>query len=350
MASVQSRDVAEATRGSPHITTLMSSPLLIGAVTFLAVLALRFAGIVVGPVAVILGAGCLVFVPGPSRLSDRFIVFFSLGFGWLPLLGWIPGIGSKVVLPGILLAIGAGVASAHRVRVRRVRATSRSVPTTTEIVALAIGAVATLWWALPFSNLSLTGRLNFLFNGWDNSTHFSMFRSNIQLGSFVLLRRHAIGGGTRLGWDYPQGMHQAWAQFVRLWSPHPPTNPHWLLDAYSALLVLTAGVIIMLGCMNIARLCRRDLWVALPAMAILVQVYAFGRLWPFNGYPNFGLAVAATAVAATLLMRPTLSPTLTFFAVSGFALVAAYNWYPLLALAAPAAVVAAVRARNTTAA
>ena len=67
-------------------------------------LVLRLSGVIVGPVAVVLAAICFVLAPGPRRLSDRFIVFFAIGFGWMMLLGWIPRLETSIDVPGILLA------------------------------------------------------------------------------------------------------------------------------------------------------------------------------------------------------------------------------------------------------
>jgi hypothetical protein len=95
--------------------------------------------------------------------------------------------------------------------------------------------------------------------------------------------------------------------------------------------------------MSVARLCGRDFWVALPAMAAVVQVFVVGRLWILNGYPTFDLPIAAAAAAILLTWRATLSPWLNFFTVAGLTLVAAYTWYPIIVLCAPALIVAAVR-------
>ena len=180
--------------------------------------------------------------------------------------------------------------------------------------------------------------------GYDNVSHFSMFRENLQLGSFIQARPNLPNGATRIGYDYPQGMHQAWAQFIRLLHPHPPSSLTWLIHSYLDLLLLTAGFTVALGCMAVSRLCRRDVLVAVPAMAVVVALFAVGRFGPFNGFANYELAIVAVAVAVTLMVRPTLSPTWNFFAVAGMGLVAAYNWYPLLIMMAPALIVVVLRA------
>jgi len=95
--------------------------------------------------------------------------------------------------------------------------------------------------------------------------------------------------------------------------------------------------------MSVARLCGRNFWVALPAMAAVVQIFVVGRLWIFNGYPTFDLPIAAVAAAIILSWRTTLSPWLNFFTVAGLTLVAAYTWYPTIVLSAPALIAAAVR-------
>jgi hypothetical protein len=95
--------------------------------------------------------------------------------------------------------------------------------------------------------------------------------------------------------------------------------------------------------MSVARLCGKDFWVALPAMAAVVQIFVLGRLWIVNGYPTFDLPVAAVAAAVILPWRTTLSPWLNYFTVAGLTLVAAYTWYPLILLSAPALIATALR-------
>ena len=168
----------------------------------------------------------------------------------------------------------------------------------TEAAAITIGTAATLWFAVPFLRLNLSGRLNTLFPGWDNSAFFDLFRQILQHGGFNSIRYPGPG----------EGLPQAWALLVRLWSPHPPTATHWVLNAYGAALLLTLGAIVTLGCMSVARLCGRDFWVALPAMAAVVQVFVVGRLWILNGYPTFDLPIAAAAAAILLTWRATFEP------------------------------------------
>jgi hypothetical protein len=223
-----------------------------------------------------------------------------------------------------------------------------SVPTTAEIVALATGAAVTWWWAQPWRRLSVSGLFHALFRGWDNDSHFEMFAQNLKLGSFIQVRADLPGGAKRLGYDYPQGIHQAWAQYVRLLNPRPPSTLPWLLHSYLDVLLLTTGAIVVLGCMAVCRLSGRDLLTALPVMAIVTALFAFGRYGPFTGYPNFDLAIAAGAVAVSLMIRPTLAPRANFFAVSGMGLIVVYNWYLLIPLIAPAIIIAALRARSAS--
>ena len=313
--------------------TSILTPVLIGVLGFVLVLLLRFSGVIVGPIAVVLTAICLVLAPGPPRLSERFIVFFAIGFGWMTLLGWIPRLETTTDVPGILLAIGCGVAAANQFHNRRIRLSFRQRPLSTEAAALTIGTAATLWWGLPFLRLHLSGRLAALFPGWDNAAFFDMFRQILFHGSFSSIRSPGPG----------EGLPQTWALMVRLWSPHPPTATHWVLNAYEVVLLLTLGAIVTLGCMSVARLCVKDFWVALPAMAAVVQIFVLGRLWIVNGYPTFDLPVAAVAAAVMLSWRTTLSPWLNFFTVAGLTLVATYTWYPLIILSAPAFIAAALR-------
>ena len=309
------------------------TPVVIGVLGFLLVLLLRLSGVIVGPAAVVLAAICFVFAPGPRRLADRFILFFAIGFGWMTLLGWIPRLETSIDVPGISLAIFFGFAAANQFHNRRIRLSLLQWPLSTEIAAIAIGTAATLWWPSHFPRLNLSGRLQALFPGWDNAAFFDMFRQILLHGSFSSIP--APGPG--------EGLPQAWALLIRLWSPHPPTATHWVLNAYVVVLLLTLGAIVTLGCMSVARLCGQDFWVALPAMAAVVQIFVVGRLWIFNGYPTFDVPIAAAVAAILLSWRRTLSPRLNFLTIAGLTLVAAYTWYPLIVLSAPALIAAAVR-------
>ena len=324
-----------------------SLPIVLGVASAGLVLALRSTGILVGPVAIVLVILTVVFAPGPRNVSERFVIVFALAFGWLPLVGWLPGIGTALDIPGIVLAAAVAVTIAHQIRKRSATPTIAR-PTIAEMIGVTIGVAVALWWGLPVWRLGLSGRLSFLLLGFDNNSQFGMFQSNLQLGGFVFGRRHLPAGGLRVNWDYPQGMHQAWAQFARLWSPHPPMSGPWVLNAYITMLIISMGAVVILGCMAISRLCRRDLVAALPAMAAVVAIYGTGRFNFFNSFPNFDLATAAAAVAVTLSLRPTLNRKSNFFAIAGLGLVVAYNWYLMVIVVAPAVIVAALRARENT--
>jgi hypothetical protein len=309
---------------------------------------LREAGFLTGFLAVAVAVLCVVCVPGPRRVAERLLLVFALALGWLPLLGWLPGLGNAIDVPGMILAVGVGVACWHQLRPNRTSPRIVSLPTLPEWLALGAWLFVTTWWWLPLHRFSRTGLLSALFIGWDNNTHFSMFRSNLILGSFIQVRPTLPGGLTRLGADYPQGVHQAWAQFTRLLHPHPSSDLAWLLHAYVDVLVLTAAGIVLVGCLAVCRLARRDLLAALPAMALVVALFGLGRFGPFNGFPNFELAVMASAVAISLVIRPSMRPLVNFVAVAGMGLIVVYNWYPLFVLIAPAASVTALRARRAT--
>ena len=166
--------------------------------------------------------------------------------------------------------------------------------------------------------------------GWDNPTHLNLLRLNIKLGSFVSVQPNSPAGVRYFGWEYPQGWHQTWAQWVRLWYRTPPSSARSLVDIYSVALVVTAGIAVMLGCVAIARLCRDNTFAALAPMVVVAQLLAVGVLSMsiYSGFPNIGIAVIAVAVAPSILLRPTLKPAATFFVVSGLMLVGVYNWWP----------------------
>jgi hypothetical protein len=316
----------------------------VGAGSGVIALILRESGVLVGITALAVVGLCVIFAPGPRRCSDRVLLLAALALGWLPLLGWLPGIEVRTDVPGILLAIAVGVVCGYQFGARRRRPRTMELPTVADGIALGLGAAVTLWWARPFARLSYSGILQALFGmGWDHAAHFDMYRENLLLGSFVQVRSGLPGGLHRLGYDYPQGMHQAWAQFTRLTTPHPPTTIVWQLHTYVDLVMLTAGGVVALGCMAVSRLAARDVFAALPAMAVIVATVGLGSFTAAYAISNYTLAIVATGVAVSLMLRPTLTSKWNFFAVAGMGLIVVYNWFPLILLMAPALAVSSVR-------
>lgn len=81
---------------SVHMVGGVLPMLVVAALGTVVVLALRMAGVVVGPVALVVGALAILLFPGPRRLADRLLATAAVVVGWFPLLGWIPGIGTRV--------------------------------------------------------------------------------------------------------------------------------------------------------------------------------------------------------------------------------------------------------------
>ncbi len=169
-------------------------PLVIGVAAATLVLILRYEGLLGGYVAIGLGVLCFVFAPGPRRISDRFLILTALGVGWLPLVGWVPRVGTTIDVPGVVLAISVGVVCGYQFYERRTAPRTVAAPTIAEVLALGVGGAVTAWWALPFTRLSDSGVLSALFLGWDNNTHFGIFRTNLQLGSFIQANPNLPGG------------------------------------------------------------------------------------------------------------------------------------------------------------
>jgi hypothetical protein len=342
------------TSGPRNIGTWLRRPSVgIGLAAAVLTLVLRLVGVVVGPVALVLAIVAIVLLPGPEWWADRFLIGAAALLGWLPLLGWIPKLGSTIDVEGILLAVAVGFAVEHQVRARRTGVRTRRRITPAEVVALVVGGAVSLWWALPFLRQTAAGRMRMLLPygagtnpaGWDNPTHLNFLRMNIQLGSFVTVQPTSPTGEKYFGWEYPQGWHQTWAQWIRLWYRHPPTSARSFVDLYTVAIVVTAGIAVILGCVAVARLCRDRTFFALVSMSIIAQLFAVGvmSISVYAGFPNVGIAVMAVAVAPSVLLRPTLRPPAAFFVVSGLMLVGVYNWWPIALLAAPTVVVATVR-------
>ncbi len=331
--------------GLGEVPTRASWAIRAGLVAGVLTLVLRLVGVVVGPFAVLLALAAIVLLPGPKAWADRFLVAAAALLGWLPVLGWIPKLGRTVDIEGILLALAVGFATAHQVNVRSHQAERNGWIKPSEALALAVSAGVAIWWGIPLLGKTAAGRLRLLLPGWDNPTHLSFLRLNIKLGSFVTVQPKSPAGVRIDAAEYPQGWHQTWAQWVRLWFRHPPSDSHALVRIYSVALVMTAGIAVLLGCLAVARLCRDHAWMALTSMAVVAQLFAVGVLsmTVWFGFPNFGLAVMAVAIAPSILLRPTLRPPATFFVVSGLMLVGVYNWWPLGLLVIPTLAVASWR-------
>lgn len=316
----------------------------VGVVVGAGIYAGRWAGLVVGPFAVVLVAVVVLLFPGPRRLADRLLAAAAVVLGWLPLLGWVPGLGTRVDIPGALLAVAAGITVTARARRPRRRPARRATVTAVDLLALAIAQLVTGWWALPFFRHDDVHRFGLLAAAWDHSSHYHFLRENIVLGSFVTSRPGPPGAHV-FGWDYPQGIHQAWAQWARLWDPHVGTGPDTLLHVYVVMVLVTAGVAVAVAGLGAARLFHRhDATSAFPLLAAVAQVVAVGVLsiavW--SGYPNFAIAVVCVATVPAVILRPAMSPWAGFVTAAGLMLAAAYNWHPIALLAAAPVLVAVV--------
>lgn len=333
----------------PFGTTSLRSrtSLAAGATAFIVILCLRHLGVLQGPLAIAVVLASISLSPSTQRVSTRFLLAFATIFGFLPLLGWIPGLGTTVDIPGVLLAATVAVVCADRFRRTGARPSGNAAASSSEALAAVVAIGAGLWWGLPLLRMATTRQLAFLFRGYDNVTHFQMFRSDLMLGSFTLVRPRTSPGQARLNWDYPQGMHNAFAQLLRLWNPHPPaTDSLWMLHAYVALLIaLMAGILLAL-CLAIARASRYRFVVAAPGMAVVLALFAFGPFQTLNGFPNFDLAVAAAATAIMLMVSVRLPPRLELFIVAGMFVVTVYGWYPLALITLPALGVSLLRLRR----
>lgn len=183
----------------------------VGVIVAAAVFLLRDAGFIVGLWTVPLVVFCFVSAPGPRRIDERSLLAIALSLGWLPLVGWIPGIGIRVDVPGITLAILVGGVCAYQVDPRRSAPRFVSFPNYSEIAALVTGAALTAWWSRPFGRLNHSGIVQGLATaGWDNAPHFDMYRENVELGSFVQssprLASRRVPIGLRLSARNPSGM------------------------------------------------------------------------------------------------------------------------------------------------
>lgn len=337
---------ATAARRADDVLAGMLPDILFGLAAVVVVASLRRLDILVGAPAPALLLVAIAVGPGPSRVADRFLVAATAALGWAPLLGWVPRLGTVVDVPGVILAATVGVAAGHRLR------RYRTTPHTTirrispvDVLALATGAVVAAWWWWPLGRFDLARRFAAITRGWDHSAHFHLFLSNVRLGSFVTVSPDAGNDAEILGWDYPQGVHHAWSQWARLWDPAGPADLRTALDVYMVLVVVTAGLAVAIASCGVARVCRRSVIAALPAMTAVVQLVAFGLLSTavWAGFSNFGIAVVAIGTAPALLMRPNLTPGMTFFVVAGLVLVAGYNWYPIALLGGMVLAVAVCR-------
>lgn len=308
-----------------------------------AVFGVRLAGLLEGPVAVVLAVALVLAVPTSRELARRILIAGCLLLGWTPVLWWAPlpvGPVGRVTfgLAALASLVAVFAVTAPCRLLPRVRAADALLPVTGLLGAW------TLWpWLMVRTPAQTLGLLT---TGWDNVAHFSMVHSARLHGATV----DALGGGWQFA-NYPEGFHAVVASLQELISGPLPGPMPVELEAYPrvvALVVIAATVTVVAGLLALPALRRRPV-LATPAAALVATVFLLGpgAAAVENGFGNFVVAAALVcAVALVAVPLPRIAP-LPVTVIGGAVVGIATDWVLLLVLAAPALAAALLPLRRS---
>ncbi len=317
----------------------------------------RRAGVLEGPVGLVLGAALALAVPTSRLLSRRALLTGCLAFGWLPILWWwsLPtgGMGRVTVLLALTSGILAGWVAAGRHPGSRARHLVPHVAPADVLTGGALVAALSMlspWWGAR----SGASALAMLSLGWDNSAHFDMTEMIRTHGAVVSAVAAPPGGGSWSYVSYPQGYHSITAAMMELvGSPHlGSAGAEVALYARSMGLVAVAAVVLVVaGIASIPALRRQPRLAAVAAVVVVAGfLWGPGGLVLEDGFPNFFLACALVAVVPLVALPIARWPSPVLLAALGGALVGiAASWALLLTMAAPVALALLLPARRSRA-
>lgn len=319
-----------------------------------AVLLLRQAGVLRGPLALAAALALVLLVPTSRNLSRRVLLAGCLFFGWVPVLWWwqLPA-GSPGRISWLLAltaaALGGWLFGAPDMtgRLRRL------VPRLRAADALPLlSAAAGAWLMQPWLTVrSGSAALAMSLGGWDNVAHFGMFFMIRSHGAVTSSLPTSPDGSTWAYSTYPQGFHAGAVALTELMVSPRAGGPAPELTAYVHAVGLTTvaiAVLLTAGICALPALHRRPL-LALPAVAAVDAVFLLGpgaRSLAF-GHTNFVLASALVVASALVALTvPRVMSPLLLAALGGTLVGIAHNWVMLLTLAVPAVAIAAFPLRR----
>lgn len=328
---------------------------LAGLIAAAAVAVGRRSGLLDGVAGLVLAVVLLGALPVSRELSRRIVLVGVIVLGWVPVLWWLHlpvgdwgrvTIGLSALAAGLASWVVAGASPAARLR--------RLVPRAgvTDLLPFgAAGVMAVIVARWSFGTTSV-GALATLSRGWDNSAHFFM-TSTIRRTGAVLARLGDAPGGEEWAYrNYPQGFHTVSATIIELLHGPDLGTPESELVGYLnslAIVSVVAVLVVVAGLTALPRL-RTRFWTALPLAVFLAAVVVLGpggSAMP-DGFPNFVIALALTAVAPMLVvMLVRLHSPTVLLALGGVAVGIAHTWVLLLVLLVPVVVAMSLPWRRT---
>lgn len=336
------------------VAALRHRAVAVGAGTAVAVVvvAVRLAGWLTGPGALLALAVLAVAVPTSRSASRRFLLAGAIALGAAP-LAWLVDLplGDVGRVSTVAATIAGGLTSwalwrgptAAPDRFRAVLPSWRAV----DLLPLASGAAAAgvVWSWLRVDDAARA--LGMLLPGWDNSAHFSM-TTMIRQHGVTVDRLPAAGGEHWKFAEYPQGFHTTASAVMEALSGPVPGTPQQELLTYVHALGWIVVLLAVVGAAAVSALpwLRRRPLAAVPAVAMVTVVVAVvpGGESYAAGFPNFVMAtVLAACVPLLALMMPRVTAPVPLLALASLLVAVAQGWLLLLVVAGPAAAVVLVR-------
>lgn len=319
--------------------------LALGAFVFVAIWSLRTAGYLFGPLVLPVFCLLLLLIPVSRHVSGRIVWSFTVMFGIVPLLWWIPVVWTPTLRSTILLATVAGIVTICAVRSWVNERDWRSLLPQARFVDLMPAIAGGVGIFVHIHHLTVRrveDAMSLMFMAWDNASHFNIFHMQRTHGTVLPVAGLAEDGSRWAFSDYPQGFHSALvlvSELVRKTSPED-----WEADAvtyvnFSALMNIAVLVLVVAAVCSIPAL-RKNPLLGAPIAAFVAAGWLFGpgALASMHGFPNFFFTAGLTAAGIGLLhsMRRPLDP-LPLVAVGACAAGVIQNWALLIIFLIPSA-------------
>ena len=316
-------------------------PSAIGAALAIAVVVGRLAGLIDGPVGLLVATGLVLAVPTSRLLSRRIVLAVPIIFGWFPLSAWlhlpVGPLGSVAVALAVLAgALGVWVA---RARGRLLLLLPRpALVDAVPLLVLVLAAYMLAPWLLAHSGESAMSMLTL---GWDSVAHFDMTEMIRQHGTVVAQTAQPVDGTWAYA-HYPQGYHAMVSAVMELLGP-PEVGPPALeavLYVHSVGLVVLIGIVALAAGVAALPPLRRHPWIALLGSGLVGVVVLYGPSGyvAVDGFPNFLYACLLLCLVPLLVVAtPRWTSIVPLLALSGSLVGIAHSWALLLTMAAPMA-------------
>lgn len=326
-----------------------------GAAGFALVLVLDSAGLLAGPVAVVLAALLLVLIPSARTLSRRFAVNALIALGFAPLMWWFPWPGFIAVShSAVILAAGTGIVLYRLTLGAPERRGLLPIFRTVDLWPVAATVFAVVFFR-PFfvfsQTISSVALLRQGFGG-DNVAHFDMFEMIRRTGVTGAAWPVPADGSVFAYVSYPQHFHVLTAFAAELWAGDGVVS----VDRETGLFGIGTAIVLTVALVGlVAAVAGHPSLRTRPGLVGLVTVAALavlllgqGSFALSYGFPGYLLAIivllAGVALAAGVLERKS-APTsnLQLLAVAGTAVVVAHSWSLLVPMSLVALVVVGAR-------